>query len=75
TLSVAASSPPSRYTDGKVIVSGDYVSSSFAGPCVEGGCLTAWWSIDLGEKHKLLCNFYTVRQDGSPNYMRSWCLE
>ncbi|CAI5468328.1 unnamed protein product [Closterium sp. Yama58-4] len=68
TLSVTASSPRSRYTDGKFIVSGDYVSSSFAGPCVEEGCMTAWWCIDLGEKHKLLCNVYTVRQHGSPNH-------
>jgi hypothetical protein len=39
--------------------------TSYAGPCYEGGHLTAWWKIDLGEEHQvgpldaesyLLCN-------------------
>nr|GMD40338.1 BTB/POZ domain-containing protein At2g30600 [Ipomoea batatas] len=28
--------------------------------------------IDLGYDHQLMCNYYTIRQDGSRAFMRSW---
>eukprot|EP00850_Spirogloea_muscicola_P000505 SM000002S05585 [mRNA] locus=s2:1003094:1008237:+ [translate_table: standard] len=74
-LTIAASSPPSRYTDPKTLVSGHFQCTSFAGQCHEDNRTTSWWKVDLGAEHQLICNYYTVRQDGSTNYMRSWCLQ
>ncbi|GBG70252.1 hypothetical protein CBR_g6381, partial [Chara braunii] len=75
TLVATASSPPSRHTDPKALVSRNCQCTSFAGPCIENGLITAWWRLDLGEDHRLICNYYTVRQDGSSNFMRTWNLE
>uniref|UniRef100_A0A0D9ZXR9 BTB domain-containing protein n=1 Tax=Oryza glumipatula TaxID=40148 RepID=A0A0D9ZXR9_9ORYZ len=47
-ITVTASSPNSRYTDPKALVSKNY---------------------------QLMCNYYTVRQDGSATFMRSWVLQ
>lgn len=74
-MSVTASSPPSRFTDAKSLVSRQYQGTSFAGPCFEGGRPCSWWKIDLGENSQLMCNHYTIRQDGSLNYIRSWSLQ
>eukprot|EP00897_Mesotaenium_endlicherianum_P002693 jgi/Mesen1/2451/ME000158S01649 len=74
-IEVTASSPPSRFTDAKLLVSGSFQGTLVAGPCVDGGAQTAWWKVDFGEGHQLMCNYYTVRQDGSANFMRSWALE
>uniref|UniRef100_A0A0C9RL84 TSA: Wollemia nobilis Ref_Wollemi_Transcript_12672_3093 transcribed RNA sequence n=1 Tax=Wollemia nobilis TaxID=56998 RepID=A0A0C9RL84_9CONI len=74
-ISVTASSPLSRYTDGKALISRRYQGTSFAGPCIEHGRSSAWWKVDLGKDHQLMCNYYTLRQDGSAGYMRSWKLQ
>ncbi|KAJ7966968.1 BTB/POZ domain-containing protein [Quillaja saponaria] len=74
-VTITASSPYSRYTDPKVLVSRTYQGTSFAGPRMEDGRNCAWWMVDLGQDHQLMCNYYTVRQDGSRAYMRSWNLQ
>ncbi|CAM6116675.1 unnamed protein product [Calypogeia fissa] len=74
-LFVSASSPPSRFTDMKAIVSRKYQNTSFAGPCSTEGRISSWWKADLGQNHHLMCNYYTVRQDGSTDFMRSWSLQ
>lgn len=75
TVSIKASSPLSRHTDGKLLVSRNYSATCFAGPCMLGGKSSAWWEIDLGPHHRLCCTFYTLRADGSRNFPRSWVLE
>ncbi|MCO5582625.1 hypothetical protein L7F22_036523 [Adiantum nelumboides] len=72
---VTASSPLSRFTDAKALVSRQYQGTSFAGPSFKDGHPCSWWKIDLGESHQLMCNHYTLRQDGSVNYIRSWSLQ
>ncbi|BBM99480.1 hypothetical protein MPTK1_1g21560 [Marchantia polymorpha subsp. ruderalis] len=74
-ITVTASSPPSRFTDSKTIVSGNFQGTSFAGPCTEDGRVSAWWKVDLGKNHQLMCNYYTIRQDGSANFIRSWSFQ
>lgn len=74
-LVVSASSPPSRFTYSKALVSRNYQGTSFAGPCIDGGQMSAWWKVDLGKDQQLLCNYYTVRQDSSSSFMRHWSLE
>ncbi|XP_052202275.1 BTB/POZ domain-containing protein At2g30600 [Diospyros lotus] len=74
-ICITPSSPISRYTDPKVLVSRAYQGTSFAGPRIEDGKNSAWWMIDLGEDHQLMCNYYTVRQDGSRTYIRHWNLQ
>ncbi|XP_043708634.1 BTB/POZ domain-containing protein At2g30600 [Telopea speciosissima] len=75
TITVTASSPASRYTDPKALVSRSYQGTSFAGPRIEDGQKCAWWMVDIGQDHQLMCNNYTVRQDGSTAYMRYWALQ
>jgi hypothetical protein len=74
-LVVSASSPPSRFTDAKALVSRNYQGTSFAGPCNDNGQMSAWWKVDLGVDQQLLCNYYTVRQDSSSSFMRHWSLQ
>ncbi|KAJ6414333.1 hypothetical protein OIU84_007031 [Salix udensis] len=74
-ITITASSPPSRYTDPKALVSRTYQGTSFAGPRMEGGHIHAWWMIDIGQDHQLMCNHYTLRQDGSRAFIRSWNLQ
>jgi hypothetical protein len=31
--------------------------------------------VDLGDCHRLLCNYYTLRQDGSSDFPRHWVLQ
>ncbi|KAL3514862.1 hypothetical protein ACH5RR_027579 [Cinchona calisaya] len=71
-VTVTASSPISRFTDPKVLASRNYQGTSFAGPRMEDGRNTSWWMIDIGSDHQLMCNYYTLRQDGSRAFMRSW---
>ena len=35
----------------------------------------AWWEVDLGLDHQLECNYYTLRADGSGDFLRNWCLQ
>lgn len=74
-VTITASSPLSRFTDPKVLVSRSYQGTSFAGPRMEDGRNTAWWMVDLGHGHQLMCNHYTVRQDGSRAFMRNWSFQ
>uniref|UniRef100_A0A7N0R7Y1 BTB domain-containing protein n=1 Tax=Kalanchoe fedtschenkoi TaxID=63787 RepID=A0A7N0R7Y1_KALFE len=72
---ITASSPISRYTDPKSLVSRTYQGTSFSGLRIEGGSTCAWWMVDIGEDHQLMCNYYTMRQDGSRTYIRWWNLQ
>jgi hypothetical protein len=37
---------------------------------------STWWQLDLGPQHRLLCNYYTIRHDGSQDgFVRSWVLQ
>ncbi|KAL5201989.1 hypothetical protein ABZP36_012941 [Zizania latifolia] len=74
-ITVIASSPNSRYTDPKALVSKNYQGTCFAGPRLEDGKMSSWWMVDIGQEHQLMCNYYTVRQDGSTTFMRSWALQ
>ncbi|XP_006664953.1 BTB/POZ domain-containing protein At2g30600 [Oryza brachyantha] len=74
-IKVIASSPNSRYTDPKALVSKNYQGTCFAGPRLEDGKMCSWWMVDIGHDHQLMCNYYTVRQDGSTTFMRSWVLQ
>ncbi|KAL4557579.1 hypothetical protein LXL04_035762 [Taraxacum kok-saghyz] len=71
-INITASNPISRYTDPKVLASRTYQGTSFAGPRIEDGRNCSWWMIDLGLDHQLMCNYYTLRQDGSKAFMRDW---
>ncbi|KAJ4770586.1 BTB/POZ domain-containing protein [Rhynchospora pubera] len=74
-IMVTASSPASRYTDPKALVSRTYQATCLAGPRTEDGRNCSWWMVDLGRDHQLMCNYYTVRQDGSANFMRFWAFQ
>ncbi|XVF35832.1 hypothetical protein REPUB_Repub19eG0004900 [Reevesia pubescens] len=71
-IAITASSPASRHTDPKVLVSRTYQGTCFAGPRMEDGHICAWWMVDIGQDHQLMCNYYTLRQDGSRAYIRCW---
>ncbi|KAK6939223.1 Farnesoic acid O-methyl transferase [Dillenia turbinata] len=72
---ITASSPNSRYTDPKALASRTFQGTFFAGPRIEDGKTCAWWMVDIGQDHQLVCNYYTLRQDGSRAYIRSWNLQ
>ncbi|XP_031254611.1 BTB/POZ domain-containing protein At2g30600 [Pistacia vera] len=69
---ITASSPISRFTDPKALASRTYQGTSFTGSRMEDGHNSAWWMVDLGQNHQLMCNYYTLRMDGSRAYIRSW---
>ncbi|XP_027148485.1 BTB/POZ domain-containing protein At2g30600 [Coffea eugenioides] len=71
-VTVTASSPTSRFTDPKVLASRTYQGTSFAGSRMGDGRNTSWWMVDIGPGHQLMCNYYTLRQDGSKAFMRCW---
>ncbi|KAF2310202.1 hypothetical protein GH714_007194 [Hevea brasiliensis] len=71
-ITITASSPTSRYTDPKALVSRTYQGTCFTGPRIEDGNKCAWWMVDFGQDHQLMCNCYTLRQDGSRAYIRFW---
>ena len=35
----------------------------------------SWWVLDLGAEHHLICNFYSLRHDGSTDFLRNWVLQ
>lgn len=74
-VTITASSPISRFTDPKVLASRTYQGTSFAGPRIEDGICRSWWIVDIGHDHLLMCNHYTLRQDGSRAFMRYWNFE
>lgn len=59
----------------QAIVSHQFLRTSFAGPRYQSGQPCTWWLIDLGPDHRLLCNYYTLRQDGSTDFARHWVLQ
>ncbi|KAK9831854.1 hypothetical protein WJX81_001923 [Elliptochloris bilobata] len=73
-VQVSASSPCCRHTDAKALVSGGFLRHNAAGP-PSGGGGGAWWQLDLGARHRLACNHYTLRHDASPAFPRSWGLQ
>jgi hypothetical protein len=73
-------------------VSGQFLNTSFAGPryirapqqpasgtaaaAAAAASPSTWWQLDLGPQHRLLCNYYTIRHDGSQDgFVRSWVLQ
>jgi len=74
---VAASSPGCRHTGAKALVAGGFLRHNAAGPPAggSGGGGGAWWQLDLGPRHRLACNHYTLRHDASAAYARSWVLQ
>jgi len=74
-IKVSASSPVCRNTDPKAVVSGNFLRMNFAGPCTVEGQAQTWWQVDLGEQHCLTCNYYTLRQDGSQDFVRNWVMQ
>lgn len=65
---VRCSSPPSRYTQPALLVDRRFVTTSFT----SGN--PAWYILDLLD-HSLICNYYTLRADGSDCFLRSWNLQ
>lgn len=74
-LQVRASSPACRSTDPKALAGNNFARCNFAGPRMENGQLSSWWVLDLGPEHRLICNHYTLRHDGSTDFLRSWVLQ
>ena len=74
-MQVTASSPVCRNTDPKALVSGNFLRMNFAGPQIVGGQTQTWWQVDLGAGCKLTCNYYMLRHDGSPDFLRNWKLQ
>uniref|UniRef100_A0A2C9TZG3 BTB domain-containing protein n=1 Tax=Manihot esculenta TaxID=3983 RepID=A0A2C9TZG3_MANES len=52
-ITITASSPTSRYTDPKSLVSRTYQGTCFAGPRMEHGNKYAWWMVDFGQDHQV----------------------
>jgi len=81
-LSIKASSPECRNTDTKALVSGNFLRNNFAGPRrkqqeqgKKGENYTSWWVLDLGPVQQLAVNHYSLRADGSQDFLRSWVLQ
>ena len=74
-MQVTASSPVCRNTDPKALVSRSFLRMNFAGPSTVDGQAQTWWQVDLGQRHSLTCNYYTLRQDGSQDFVRSWVMQ
>lgn len=79
-MTVKASSPTIRGTDPRALCGRSFQRHNFAGPrrqrCDDGTeRLTSWWSLDLGNKRALDCSYYSIRADGSQNFLRNWALQ
>jgi len=73
---VMASSPQTRLTDYRALVSRNFVRFLCAGPkFMPSGRMETWWALDLGPGTRLACNHYTVRADESEAFPRSWSLQ
>lgn len=73
----ASSSPLSKVSDHRWLVSGSFHSSSHFGPCYDPttGQRRTYWQVSLANHYTLQCNFYSLRSDGSCNFPRNWVLE
>ncbi|KAL3139743.1 hypothetical protein ABBQ38_004048 [Trebouxia sp. C0009 RCD-2024] len=74
-IKVTASSPVCRNTDPKAVVSRNFQRMNFAGASSVSGQAQTWWQVDLGQRHSLTCNYYTLRQDGSQDCVRNWIMQ
>lgn len=75
-LNVIASSPECRNTNSRALVGGVFLRNNFAGPkVIHGGQKTSWWILDFGDSQRLAVNYYTLRTDGSQDFLRSWVLQ
>lgn len=79
-MTVRASSPTIRGTDPRVLCGRSFQRHNFAGPRKErfdDGTerLISWWSLDLGSGRALECTYYSLRTDGSQNFLRHWALQ
>lgn len=74
-VQVTASSPVCRNTDPKAVVSRNFQRMNFAGASSVSGQAQTWWQVDLGQRHSLTCNYYTLRQDGSQDCVRNWIMQ
>jgi len=73
----ASSSPVSKVSDHRWLVSGSFHSSSHFGPCYNQctGQRRTYWQVALANQYTLQCNYYSLRSDGSCNFPRNWVLE
>eukprot|EP00873_Tetraselmis_striata_P037090 jgi/Tetstr1/457354/TSEL_043957.t1 len=74
-LAVSCSSPPGRHCDPRHLASRKFCNTLTAGPRLCNGERSTWWALDLGASTHLAANYYTLRQDGSSNFPRSWALQ
>ena len=58
----------------QMVVSKKFSKTNYATPRKENGRLAAWWLVDLIE-HTLVCNYYTIRHDGSYDFMQNWTFQ
>ncbi|KAK3241628.1 hypothetical protein CYMTET_48622 [Cymbomonas tetramitiformis] len=72
---ITASSPTSRFTNPARLSSRTFVESSSALPRQEQGQQSSWWRVDFGEQRRIMCDYYTVRHDGSQDFARDWSLQ
>lgn len=73
---VVTASGKGRHTVSRYITSQHYHPISHALPCRdEAGQLSTYWMIDLGEQHRLICNYYSIRSDSCKRGPQSWVLE
>lgn len=68
-IQVSCSSPPSRWTSLPALVNRSFITNNFASGSDSS---PAWWMIDLGIRHRLLCNYYSLQTDGSANVIGDW---
>ena len=74
-MQVRASSPSCRSTEPHKLCGAQFSRTSVAKPQLgPRGIPLTWWQLDLGS-HRLTCNCYMLRADGSCNYPRSWVLQ
>uniref|UniRef100_A0A6U9RRN1 BTB domain-containing protein n=1 Tax=Picocystis salinarum TaxID=88271 RepID=A0A6U9RRN1_9CHLO len=73
----ASSSPLSKVSDHRWLVSGSFHSSSHFGPCYDPstGQRRTYWQVALANQCTLQCNYYSLRSDSSCNFPRNWVLE
>jgi hypothetical protein len=64
--------PPTPQPSPAALLAGHVSSSSSSGQPQP----STWWQLDLGPQHRLLCNYYVIRHDGSQEgFARSWALQ
>ena len=68
-LNTTFSCPPNRYSRPEFVVSRNFSTTN----TITGN--PPFCMIDFGEFHELICNHYTLRLDGSQNYLQNWLLQ